>query len=141
MTAPRIPKNSKNQFEALSEKGPVDGSEPPHRSSCGCREACEGMKVNLADAVKMPSRNKLKAARRMKAFEESGEHAASPLTSLAKAKLRAEAFAGAQVADAENQTPLNSAVHGAVQMAWPGLKVFAEKRPRSLRPLAEVSEG
>ena len=32
------------------------------------------MKVNLVDAVKMPSRNKLKAARRMRAFEEPGEH-------------------------------------------------------------------
>jgi hypothetical protein len=28
------------------------------------------MKVSLADAIKMPSNNKLKAARRMKAFEE-----------------------------------------------------------------------
>ena len=118
------------------------------------------MTVNLPDAVKMPSKNRLKAARRLKTFDacdgnldpedelpaekllkEYGEHAASPLTSQAKAKLRAEAFAGAQVADAENQTPSSSAVQGAVQMAWPGLKVFAEKRPRSLRPLAEVSEG
>ena len=35
---------------------------------------------------------------------ESGEHAASPLTSLAKAKLHEETFAGARVGDAENQT-------------------------------------
>ena len=84
LTTSRVPKNPaptafiKNQFEALSEEGSVDDSELPHGSSCGCSEACGGMKVSLADAVKMPSRNKLKAARRMKAFEESEKENMKP---------------------------------------------------------------
>ena len=65
----------------------------------------------------------------MKAFEESGEHAAFPLTSLAKAKLRAEAFAGAQVADAENQTPSNSALQ--VDDDVPASKINARKFSKS----------
>ena len=149
------------------------------------------MTVKLADAVKMRSKNKLKAARRIKTFDElpaekllkeSEEHAASPLKSQAKAKLRAETFVGAQVVKTEIQTPssrcgrpsstreprrrklcsafsccsdcgevpamlrndpcdTSSAASGAVQTAWPGFKVFAEKRPLSLRPLAGASEG
>ena len=57
LTVSRTPKNfenSKNQFEALSEEGPVEGSEPSHKSVCGCRDEREGMKVNLADGIKIP---------------------------------------------------------------------------------------
>ena len=36
------------------------------------------MKVSLADAIKMPSRNKLKAARRIQTFEESDNEKMKP---------------------------------------------------------------
>ena len=186
LTTSRTPKNStpkasiKNQFEVLSEEWPVEDSEPPHRSSCGCREACEGIKVNLVDAVKMPLRNKLKAARRMKAFEESGEHAMETLQKektkpIPKKKVKwsvedgqvtvvATTVAAPSYRDMiQNQKEEPSVVHverncsklRAVSDActnslsaespgvvvWPGLKVFAEKRPHSLRPLAGANDG
>ena len=186
LTTSRIPKNPtpkasiKNQFGALSEEGSVEESEPPHRSSCGCSEACEGMKVNPVDAVKMPSRNKLKAARRMKAFEESGEHAMETLQKektkpIPKKKVKwivedgqvtvvATTVAAPSYRDMiQNQKEEPSVVHverncsklralsdactnslsvkSPEAVAWPGFKVFAEKRPRSLRPLAGAGEG
>ena len=57
----------------------MEDSEPPRRSSCGCSEACGKLKVNLLDAVKMPSKTKLKTARRMEAFKESEKHAMETL--------------------------------------------------------------
>ena len=102
-----IPKTStKNQPEALSEEGT---KEP----NCGCSEMCANLKVDLVDAIKMSSRNKMKAARRMKAFEDAEKHATEALQK-------------------EDKKPT---------VAWPGLKVFAEKRPHSLRPLAGGGES
>ena len=167
LTVSRTPKNfdnSKNQFEAMSEEGPVEDSEPPHKSGCGCRDACEGMKVNLADVIKMPSRNKLKAARRMKAFEESGEHAAtqfdccydtgllslcqtmrSKMKPILKKKVKCIVKDG-QVAVTSLCSASEPSYRDMIQNpkekpAWPGLKVFVEKRPHSLRPLAGANEG
>ena len=46
----------KNRFNALSMEGPEDDVKVPHESSCRCNEVCGTMKVNLADAIRMPSR-------------------------------------------------------------------------------------
>ena len=136
--------------------------------------------MNLVDAVKMPSRNKLKAARRMKAFEESGEHAMETLQKektkpIPKKKVKwivedgqvtvvATTVAAPSYRDMiQNQKEEPSVVHverncsklRAVSdactnslsaespgvVAWPGLKVFAEKRPHSLRLLAGANDG
>ena len=61
------------------------------------------MTVKLADAVKMPLKNKLKAARRMKSFDELP--AEKLLKEWGRGVLRAETFVGAQVVDAKIQTP------------------------------------
>ena len=153
-----IPKTSiKNQFEALSEEGPVEDSEPPHRTSCGCSEACKELKVGLMDAVKMPSRNKSKTTRRMMAFKESGEHAMEtlqtdnmkPILKMKKrgvmddqvksAVPRSRTLPSIVVADLNRKE--EQSVMPESSVAWPGLKVFAEKRPQSLRPLAGANEG
>ena len=56
------PKTStKNQFEALSE----EGTEEPN---CGCSEACANLKVDLVDAIKMPSRNKNESGKAHESF-------------------------------------------------------------------------
>ena len=112
----------KNRFNALSMEGPEDDVKVPHESSCRCNEVCGTMKVNLADAIRMPSRNKLKTERRMRAFEGSKHR------DLCKSSC-------------DGMGACDDADPGAVQMAWPGLRVLTEKRPHSLMPLAGSNDG
>ena len=118
----------KNRFNALSMEGPEDDVKVPHESSCSCNEVCGTMKVNLADAIKMPSSNKLKTETRMRAFE-GNKH---------RDLLR---FEGPCKSSCGCMGACDDADPGAVQMAWPGLRVLTEKRPHSLMPLAGSNDG
>ena len=159
VTTARTPKSPapkafiKNQFEALSEEGPVDDSDLQHGSSCNFSETCGGMKVSLADAFKMLSRNKLKAARRMKAFEESEKENMKPnLMEKKSAEMddqvllalapRGEGWQGVKpLPSIEVADPNQKEKPTVMSVAWPGLKVLTEKRPHTLMPMAGANDG
>ena len=102
--------------------------------------------MSLADAIKMPSRNKLKTERRTRAFEEAEKENLKPTLKEKKSAIMNEQvkctvtrpqplpFLAAADPNQTEKPTVDSVV-------WPGLRVLTEKRPHSLMPLAGANDG
>ena len=99
----------------------------------------------------------MKAARRMKAFEESEKENMKPTRKEKKSAVMDDhvksavtrprplpSIVAADLNQKENQIAMQPACISplsAESVAWPGLRVLTEKRPHTLMPLAGANDG